>query len=70
MSLHYSGPMDPQVALQAVLTGLAQGAVYGLVALGFTLVHRLVRVLSSPTATSSSPRSSSACLSPWDARRW
>ncbi|HVF21035.1 MAG TPA: branched-chain amino acid ABC transporter permease [Mycobacteriales bacterium] len=38
--------MDPQVALQAVLTGLAQGAVYGLVALGFTLVHRLVRVLS------------------------
>ena len=38
--------MDPHVALQAVLTGLAQGAVYGLVALGFTLVHRLVRVLS------------------------
>jgi len=38
--------MDPQVALQAVLTGLAQGAIYGLVALGFTLVHRLVRVLS------------------------
>ena len=37
--------MDPQVALQAALTGLAQGAVYGLVALGFTLVHRLVRVV-------------------------
>jgi branched-subunit amino acid ABC-type transport system permease component len=34
------------VALQAVATGLAQGAVYGLVALGFTLCYRLVRVLS------------------------
>ena len=33
------------VALQAVATGLAQGAVYGLVALGFTLCYRLVRVL-------------------------
>jgi branched-chain amino acid transport system permease protein len=33
------------VALQAVVTGLAQGAVYGLVALGFTLCYRLVRVL-------------------------
>jgi branched-subunit amino acid ABC-type transport system permease component len=34
------------VALQAVVTGLAQGAVYGLVALGFTLCYRLVRVLN------------------------
>ena len=34
------------VALQAVATGLAQGAVYGLVALGFTLCYRLVRVLN------------------------
>ncbi len=33
------------MALQAVLTGCAQGAVYGLVALGFTLCYRLVRVL-------------------------
>jgi branched-chain amino acid transport system permease protein len=33
------------VALQAVATGLAQGAVYALVALGFTLCYRLVRVL-------------------------
>lgn len=32
--------------LQAVVTGLAQGAVYGLVALGFTLCYRLVRVLN------------------------
>lgn len=38
--------MDPGVALQAVLSGLAQGSVYGLVALGFTLVYRLTRVLS------------------------
>jgi branched-chain amino acid transport system permease protein len=37
--------MSPGVALQAVATGLAQGAVYGLVALGFTLCYRLVRVL-------------------------
>jgi branched-chain amino acid transport system permease protein len=34
------------VLLQAVVSGLAQGAVYGLVALGFTLCYRLVRVLS------------------------
>jgi branched-subunit amino acid ABC-type transport system permease component len=37
--------VSPGVALQAVVTGLAQGAVYGLVALGFTLCYRLVRVL-------------------------
>lgn len=30
--------------LQAVITGLAAGAVYGLVALGFTVVHALTRV--------------------------
>lgn len=38
--------MDPGIALQAVVSGLAQGAVYGLVGLGFTLVYRLTRVLS------------------------
>ncbi|HEX8001132.1 MAG TPA: branched-chain amino acid ABC transporter permease [Mycobacteriales bacterium] len=38
--------MSVGVALQAAVTGLAQGAVYGLVALGFTLCYRLVRVLS------------------------
>jgi branched-chain amino acid transport system permease protein len=37
--------VSPGVALQAVVTGLAQGAIYGLVALGFTLCYRLVRVL-------------------------
>lgn len=37
--------MSAGVALQAIVTGLAQGAVYGLVALGFTLCYRLVRVL-------------------------
>ena len=38
--------MSGGVLLQAVATGLAQGAVYGLVALGFTLCYRLVRVLN------------------------
>lgn len=38
--------MDPGIALQSVVSGLAQGAVYGLVGLGFTLVHRLTRVVS------------------------
>ena len=37
--------MSSGVALQAIASGLAQGAVYGLVALGFTLCYRLVRVL-------------------------
>jgi len=37
-----SGP----VAVQALVTGLAAGAAYGLIALGFTLVHRLTRVLA------------------------
>ena len=37
--------MDAGVLLQAVLTGLASGAVLGLVALGFTLVAGTVRVL-------------------------
>ena len=34
------------VAIQALVTGLAGGAAYGLIALGFTLVHRLTRVLA------------------------
>jgi branched-subunit amino acid ABC-type transport system permease component len=37
-----SGP----VAIQALVTGLATGAAYGLIALGFTLVHRLTGVLA------------------------
>jgi branched-subunit amino acid ABC-type transport system permease component len=37
--------VDPGVLLQAVLSGLAAGAVLGLVALGFTLVAGTVRVL-------------------------
>jgi branched-subunit amino acid ABC-type transport system permease component len=37
-----SGP----VAVQALVTGLATGAAYGLIALGFTLVHRLTRILA------------------------
>lgn len=37
--------MDPGVLLQAVVTGLATGALLGLVALGFTLVAGTVRVL-------------------------
>jgi branched-chain amino acid transport system permease protein len=34
------------VALQALITGLATGAGYGLIALGFTLVHRLTGVIA------------------------
>jgi branched-subunit amino acid ABC-type transport system permease component len=37
-----SGP----VALQALITGLATGATYGLIALGFSLVHRLTGVIA------------------------
>jgi branched-chain amino acid transport system permease protein len=37
-----SGP----VALQALITGLATGAGYGLIALGFSLVHRLTGVIA------------------------
>jgi branched-subunit amino acid ABC-type transport system permease component len=40
------GGVTSAVALQAVVTGLAVGSVYGLVGLGFTLVHRLTRVLN------------------------
>lgn len=38
--------MSAGVVLQAILSGLAAGAVYGLVALGVTLVWRLTRVLA------------------------
>ena len=38
--------MSAAVAVQALVTGLATGAAYGLIALGFTLVHRLTRVLA------------------------
>lgn len=38
--------MSGPVAIQALVTGLATGAAYGLIALGFTLVHRLTRVLA------------------------
>lgn len=38
--------MSAAVALQALITGLATGAGYGLIALGFTLVHRLTGVIA------------------------
>lgn len=38
--------MNGGLVLQAVVSGAAQGAVYGLVALGFTLVYRLTRVFA------------------------
>ena len=38
--------MSGPVAIQALVTGLATGAAYGLIALGFSLVHRLTRVLA------------------------
>ena len=34
------------VAVQALVAGLATGAAYGLIALGFTLVHRLTAVIA------------------------
>src|SRR4029078_13623582 len=37
--------MSAAVALQALITGLAAGATYGLIALGFSLVHRLTSVI-------------------------
>ncbi|MFN2624686.1 MAG: hypothetical protein ABR520_01195, partial [Mycobacteriales bacterium] len=39
-------PMSGAELVQSVATGLANGAIYGLVALGFSLVFRLTRVLS------------------------
>ncbi len=36
--------MSAAVALQAVLSGLAFGAVYGLLGVGYTLIHRLTRI--------------------------
>ena len=38
--------MSGPVAVQALVTGLATGAAYGLIALGFTLVHRLTGMLA------------------------
>ncbi|MEU7883957.1 hypothetical protein AB0B54_00505 [Microbispora bryophytorum] len=38
--------MSGGVALQAILSGLALGAAYGLIAMGFTLVYRLTRVIA------------------------
>lgn len=38
--------MSGPVAVQALVTGLATGAAYGLIALGFSLVYRLARVLA------------------------
>ena len=38
--------MSGPVALQALITGLATGATYGLIALGFSLVHRLTGVIA------------------------
>jgi branched-chain amino acid transport system permease protein len=38
--------LSAAVALQALITGLAAGATYGLIALGFTLVHRLTGVIA------------------------
>ena len=38
--------MSGAVALQTLIAGLATGAAYGLIALGFTLVHRLTAVIA------------------------
>jgi branched-chain amino acid transport system permease protein len=38
--------VSASVALQALITGLATGATYGLIALGFSLVHRLTGVIA------------------------
>ena len=38
--------MNGAVALQTLIAGLATGAAYGLIALGFTLVHRLTAVIA------------------------
>ena len=38
--------MSGAVAVQALVAGLATGAAYGLIALGFTLVHRLTAVIA------------------------
>ncbi|MDA0183377.1 hypothetical protein OJ997_23910 [Solirubrobacter phytolaccae] len=38
--------MSGAVAIQALVTGLATGAAYGLIALGFALVHRLTGTLA------------------------
>ena len=38
--------MNGAVALQTLIAGLATGAAYGLIALGFTLVHRLTSVIA------------------------
>ncbi len=38
--------MSAAVAVQALVTGLGTGAAYGLIALGFTLVHRLTGVVA------------------------
>ena len=38
--------MSAAVAVQALVAGLATGAAYGLIALGFTLVHRLTSVIA------------------------
>ena len=38
--------MSAAVAVQALIAGLATGAAYGLIALGFTLVHRLTGVIA------------------------
>ena len=38
--------MSGAVAIQALVTGLATGAAYGLIALGFSIIHRLTRVLA------------------------
>ena len=42
----HDGEVSGPVAIQALVTGLATGAAYGLIALGFSLVHRLTRVLA------------------------
>lgn len=38
--------MSAAVAVQALVAGLATGAAYGLIAIGFTLVHRLTAVIA------------------------
>jgi branched-subunit amino acid ABC-type transport system permease component len=52
------------LVVQVIVTGLAAGGVYGIFAVGYSLIYRLTGVVYLPSATWSRSASSPRCWSP------
>ena len=46
ITVRHQKPEDPSATLQLVISGIAQGCIYGLIALGFVLIYKATETVS------------------------